>query len=50
LHPLGGDLISAASVRRLPSAEIELTLTADEGTAERVIGTYTLVHEGSLRR
>lgn len=40
----------AAPVRQLPAVEIELILTAHEGGAERQIGSYTLVHEGSMRR
>lgn len=40
----------AAHVRELPAAEVEILLTAHEGDAERVIGSYTLVHGGLLHR
>jgi anti-sigma factor RsiW len=43
-------VISAAQVRQLPEAEIELSLSARERGKERRIGTYTLVHEGALQR
>ena len=42
--------IPAAWVRQLPVVEIELLLTGREGSEDRAIGSYTLVHEGSLRR
>jgi anti-sigma factor RsiW len=42
--------IPAAWVRQLPVVEIEVLLTAHEGGEERPIGSYTLVHEGSLHR
>jgi anti-sigma factor RsiW len=42
--------IPAAWVRRLPAVNVEVLLTAREGSGERTIGSYTLVHEGSLRR
>jgi hypothetical protein len=29
---------------------VEVLLTAHEGSAERPVGSYTLVHEGSLHR
>ena len=40
----------AAWVRQLPVVEVEITLTAHEGDQERRIGTYTLVHGGTLHR
>jgi hypothetical protein len=42
--------LSAAWVRQLPVAEVEVLLTAHDGGEERQIGSYTLVHEGSLQR
>ena len=42
--------LPAAWVRRLPIVEIEVLLTASQGGEERPIGSYTLVHEGSLQR
>jgi hypothetical protein len=48
-----GDLIHvmpAAMVRHLPEVNIEITLSTHEDGVERTIGTYTLVHAGSLRR
>lgn len=48
-----GELIyaqPAASIRALPAVEMELILTAHEGAQERLVGSYTLVHGGSLRR
>ena len=42
--------IPAAVVRQLPVVEIEVLLSAREGEQERPIGSYTLVHEGSLQR
>jgi anti-sigma factor RsiW len=42
--------IPATWVRQLPVVEIEVLLIAHEGGEERPIGSYTLVHEGSLRR
>ena len=42
--------IPAAWVRQLPVVEVDVLLTAHEGNAERPIGSYTLVHEGSLSR
>lgn len=42
--------IPAAWVRRLPAVDVEVLLTAHEAGHERPIGSYTLVHEGSLRR
>jgi anti-sigma factor RsiW len=42
--------IPAALVRQLPVVEIEVLLTAREGGEDRAIGSYTLVHEGSLHR
>ena len=40
----------AAWVRELPVVEVEVVLTAHEGGEERTIGTYTLLHGGSLHR
>lgn len=40
----------ASWVRQLPVVEVELLLTAHEGGEERPIGSYTLVHGGSLHR
>jgi hypothetical protein len=48
-----GELIyamPAAWVRQLPAAEVEVLLTAHDNGEERPIGSYTLIHEGSLRR
>jgi len=42
--------IPAAWVRELPVAEIEVLLTGRDAGEERPIGSYTLVHEGSLDR
>ena len=42
--------IPAAWVRQLPVAEVEVFLTAHEDGEERPIGSYTLVHSGSLHR
>ena len=41
---------SAAWVRQLPATEVEVRLSAREGGVERPIGSYTLVHGGSLHR
>ena len=43
-------LIPAAWVRQLPVVEVEVLLTAHEGDEERPVGSYTLVHGGSLQR
>jgi anti-sigma factor RsiW len=40
----------AELVRRLPACELDVVLTADVAGAERTIASYTLRHEGSLRR
>ncbi len=40
----------AAHLRQLPVVEIEVRLTAHDGGEERTLGSYTLVHGGSLRR
>jgi anti-sigma factor RsiW len=40
----------AAWVRQLPVVQVDVVLTAHEGSEERSIGSYTLVHEGSLHR
>jgi anti-sigma factor RsiW len=42
--------IPAAWVRQLPVVDVEVVLTAHEGGEERPVGSYTLIHEGSLRR
>ena len=42
--------IPAAWVRQLPVVQVDVLLTAHEGGEERPIGSYTLVHGGSLRR
>ena len=42
--------IPAAWVRELPIAEIELLLTTRGADEDRPLGSYTLFHEGSLRR
>jgi anti-sigma factor RsiW len=49
----GGDLIHmipAAWVRQLPVVSVDVVLTAHEGGEERRVGSYTLVHGGSLHR
>jgi anti-sigma factor RsiW len=40
----------AAWVRRLPATEVEVRLSVREGGVERPIGSYTLVHGGSMHR
>jgi anti-sigma factor RsiW len=48
-----GELIyaqPAAWVRQLPVVKVEVLLTAHDRGEERQIGSYTLFHEGSLRR
>jgi len=42
--------IPAAWVRQLPATNVDLRLTAHAHGEERQIGSYTLVHEGSLHR
>ena len=42
--------IPAAWVRELPVTEIDVLLTAKHAGEERTIGSYTLIHEGALRR
>ena len=42
--------IPAAWVRELPVVDVEVHLTAREGNEERAVGSYTLVHGGSLHR
>ena len=42
--------VPAAWIRRLPTAPVEVVLTAHEAGEERPVGSYTLVHEGSLHR
>ena len=42
--------LPAASVRQLLVVDVEVLLTANEGGKERAIGSYTLVHGGSLHR
>ena len=43
-------LLPAARVRQLPVVDVEILLTALDGGEERPIGSYTLVHGGSLHR
>lgn len=43
-------VLPAAWVRQLPVVEVDVRLTAHENGEERTVGSYTLVHEGSLRR
>jgi hypothetical protein len=48
-----GELIHAlpaAWVRQLPVVDVEVVLTAREGGEERPVGSYLLVHGGSLQR
>ena len=40
----------AARIRQLPVVEVVVVLTAHEAGEERSIGTYTLIHGGSLHR
>jgi anti-sigma factor RsiW len=42
--------LPAALVRELPVTRVEVILTANEGGEDRPVGSYTLVHDGSLRR
>ena len=42
--------LPAAWVRQLPVVEVEILLTAREDGEDRPIGSYTLVHGGSLHR
>ena len=42
--------LPAAWVRQLPVVDVEVLLTAHEGGEERPIGSYTLLHGGSLHR
>ena len=55
--PVAGDahgeiiyIDSAAWVRQLPVAEVEILLSAQDGGDERLIGRYMLVHGGALHR
>ena len=43
-------LLPAAWVRQLPVVEVEIVLTAREDGEDRPVGSYTLVHGGSLHR
>ena len=43
-------VVPAAWVRQLPVVEVEIELTAHEGDVERPIGSYTLIHGGTLHR
>jgi anti-sigma factor RsiW len=43
-------VIPAAWVRQLPVVEVEVRLSAHEDGKERPLGSYTLLHEGSLHR
>lgn len=40
----------AARIRQLPVVEVEIVLTAHQGGEQRTVGTYVLLHGGSLRR
>lgn len=40
----------AAWIRQLAVGEVEMLLTAHEGSEERLVGRYTLVHGGALHR
>jgi hypothetical protein len=40
----------AGRVRQLPVVQVEVLLSAREGSEDRVIGSYTLVHGGLLHR
>ena len=40
----------ASSIRHLPVVNVEVLLTAVEAGEERTVGSYTLVHGGSLQR
>ena len=40
----------AESIRHLPVVNVEILLTATDGSEERQVGSYTLVHGGSLHR
>jgi hypothetical protein len=40
----------AESIRHLPVVNVEVLLSATDGNEERQIGSYTLVHGGSLQR
>jgi anti-sigma factor RsiW len=42
--------LPAAWVRQLPVVEVEVVLTAHDGGEERPVGSYTLLHGGSLQR
>lgn len=51
--PSHGEIVfatPAAWIRQLPVTEVELVLTSGDGDDERPLGTYTLLHGGSLRR
>jgi hypothetical protein len=43
-------VLPAAWVRQLDVVEVEVTLTAQDGGRERPIGSYTLLHGGTLQR
>jgi anti-sigma factor RsiW len=43
-------VLPAALIRHLPEVQVDVRLTTTDGGEERPIGSYTLVHEGSLRR
>ena len=40
----------AESIRHLPVVNVEMLLTAVDAGEEREVGSYTLVHGGSLQR
>ena len=53
IAPSHGEIIyalPAAWVRQLPVVEVEIVLTAREDGEDRPVGSYTLVHGGSLHR
>jgi hypothetical protein len=41
---------SAARIRELPAVDLEIVVTAHEGGEQRLVGRYTLRHEGPLHR
>lgn len=53
VRPASGEVLfadPADRIRALPSVAVEISLTAHDGDRERVVGTYTLLHGGSLDR
>ena len=43
-------VLPAAWIRHLPVVKVEVLLTAHEGGEEHPVGSYTLVHGGSMHR